>query len=168
MSKNKIKEAIKILKNGGVIIFPTETVYGIGCAYDNQKAIDRIYEIKKRPKDKPLQILISNMEQLELLGAKTPEEARGFWPGPITIIVPTGRDLSLGLRMPDHPIALEIIRGLGKPLAATSANLSGEEAPISFDQIKIKADFAIDGGPCKIKKASEIIDFTKDPPVKLR
>lgn len=112
------------------------------------------------------------MEQLDDLGAEIPKEARALidknWPGPLTIIVQTCHGISLGFRMPDHPIALEIIRGLGKPLAATSANLSGEPAPVSFDQIKIKADFIIDEGTCKIKKASEIIDFTKNPPVKIR
>lgn len=168
----KIKKAVKILKQGGVVIFPTETVYGIGCAWDDQKAIDRICEIKKRPKGKPLQILIADKKQLDDLGAIITKEAEKAidktWPGPLTIIVQTRHGKSLGIRMPNHPIPLQIIKELGKPLAATSANLSGEPAPASFDQITIKADFAIDSGTCKIKTASAIIDFTKNPPQKIR
>ncbi len=175
---NDINKAIKILKQGGVIIFPTETVYGIGCAYDNQEAIDRIYEIKKRPKDKPLQVLIADKKQLDDLAEGIPAEAQELidknWPGPLTIIVATGRDLSLqyngtlGIRMPDHPIALQIIRELGKPMAATSANISGEPAPTSVNEINIEADLTIDGGKTDQGIASSVIDFTVDPPKTIR
>ncbi|NQU17719.1 MAG: threonylcarbamoyl-AMP synthase [Candidatus Saganbacteria bacterium] len=170
--QKQINKAVEILTKGGVIIFPTETVYGIGCAYDDQKAIDRIYEIKKRPKDKPLQILVADKKQLDELVAEIPKEARELidknWPGPVTIIVAASRGGTIGIRMPDHPIVLQIIKELGKPLAATSANISGEPAPTSVDEIKIQADLIIDGGSCKFKKASQIIDFTKKPPQKIR
>lgn len=171
----KIKKSVEILRNGGVIIFPTETVYGIGCAYDNQEAIDRIYKIKNRPKDKPLQILIADKKQLEDLTTDIPKEAQEMidkeWPGPITLILKVknkNENKTIGIRMPDHPIALQIIKELGKPMAATSANLSGEPAPITIEQVRIKADLIIDGGKTEQGIASSVIDFTINPPKIIR
>ncbi|MFC1495905.1 L-threonylcarbamoyladenylate synthase [Candidatus Margulisiibacteriota bacterium] len=172
--ESQLKESVRILKTGGVIIFPTDTVYGIGCAYDNKAGIERIYEIKKRPKYKPLQILISDIKQLDALAAEIPAAAQElmekYWPGALTLILKTkGQRLNtIGIRMPNHPIPLQIIKELGKPLAATSANLSGEPDPSSPAEITIKADYLIDAGKIENPQASSVIDVTCNPPKILR
>ena len=175
---NNIKEAVNILRFGGVIIFPTETVYGIGCAYDNKAGIERIYKIKNRPKDKPLQILIYDKAQLDALVSEVPEKAKElidkYRPGPLTLILKAkgwrmeAGGETVGIRMPDHPISLEIIKELGKPLAATSANLPGDADPASADEVKIKADLLIDGGKIKDSAASTVVDLTSPAPNILR
>lgn len=172
ISKESIRKAIKTINSGGVVIFPTETVYGIGCSIDSKEGVKRIYKIKGRDKKKPLQVLISDLKQLTNLVSRietpTQQLIDKHWPGPLTIIFKNKADNgTIGIRMPDHKIALKLIEACG-PLYATSANKSGEKPPISADEVKIEADLLLDSGKCKIKEASAIIDVTVNPPVMLR
>lgn len=166
----KIDEAVRVLKSGGVIAFPTETVFGIGALLSKPKAIRRIYKIKKRPKNKPLQVLVASLTQAKTLGIFTPqalELAKKQWPGPLTLVVPktrlvpnliSGGTGKVGLRIPAHKTILALIRKTG-PLAATSANLSGEKPIQAFKEIKDKLpiDFII-SGRIKFSIPSKVID----------
>lgn len=180
IAMEKLDEAVKILKSGGVIIFPTETVYGIGGLASIENAVKRIYEIKGRSFNKPLQILISDISQVELFASEISDKAKilmkEYWPGPLTLVfkkksgifdIITASGNTVGLRMPDNQTVLELIRQAG-PIAASSANLSGEPDPTSADEVKIEADLLLDGGKCKMGKASKVIDVSVDPPVILR
>lgn len=172
LNKKTIIEAKKTLKSGGVIIFPTETVYGIGCLAAKNNAIKRLYKIKKRPCKKPLQILIGSFEDVILFAEKIPKKAVNFmnknWPGPFTLVFKKNKGVSslitasgdtVGLRMPDCDYLLKLIREVG-PIAASSANLSFNPPPTSAKEVTIKADLLIDGNQCKFGKASTVIDFS--------
>lgn len=179
-NRDSLKKTAETLKAGGVIIFPTETVYGIGCLAANQEAVKRVFKIKQRPLDKPLQILIADLKQAEQLAqelkGKALELARKYWPGPLTLVIKkkssvsdliTARKDSVGLRMPKSDKLLELIKAVG-PLAASSANLSGEPDPTSAQEVKIEADLLLDGGKCKLSQASTVVDVSVDPPLILR
>ena len=172
--KKNLKKAAKILKTGGVIAFPTETVFGIGAAIDQPKAIKEIFKIKKRPKNKPLQVLIATLQQAKKLG-KFNEQAWEFvkenWPGPFTLVVKktgkvpkivTGGSPKVGLRMPDHKVALELIKKCG-PIVATSANRSGKKPALSVREVRkqLPEIEVILPGRVKSGKASQVIDATK-------
>jgi L-threonylcarbamoyladenylate synthase len=174
MKTDKIKEAAKILKSGGVVAFPTETVYGIGAALDNTKAVERIFKIKKRAKNKPLQVLVATFDQAKKLGKFSKNSfdfARKNWPGPFTLVVyktrsvpkiVTGGSPKVGIRMPDHKIILELIKNCG-PIVASSANRSGEKPALNAKEAKKslpEIDLVISGGKAKIGKASAVIDIS--------
>jgi L-threonylcarbamoyladenylate synthase len=178
--EKSLKKAIEILKSGGVVIFPTETVYGIGALADKEEAIKRIFKIKNRPEDKPLQILIANLEQAKDLAqeikGKSEELAKKYWPGPLTLVLKKKSSVSdlitasketVGLRMPAQDWLLKLISKVG-PLAASSANLSGETDPSSALEVTIEADLLLDGGKCKLGQASTVVDVSVDPPLILR
>jgi L-threonylcarbamoyladenylate synthase len=169
-----IEKATKILKSGGVIAFPTETVYGIGALLSNPKAIANIYKIKKRPRSKPLQILIASLKQALELGkfnAKALQLAKKKWPGPLTLVVyktnkvpkfVTGGTNKVGLRMPAHKKMLKLIRKVG-PIVATSANKSGEKPALTAAEVKGKlpgGDYIL-RGRTKTGRPSRVIDTTK-------
>ena len=169
-----LKKAINILKSGGVIAFPTETVYGIGALLSRPEAIINIYKIKKRPKNKPLQILISSMKQAKELGKFSPKAlkfAKKRWPGPLTLVVHktnkvpnliTGGTNKVGLRMPAHRTVLNLIRK-GGPIVATSANLSGENPFLNAEEVKNglpDLDYVLPGR-VRLGKASKVIEATK-------
>ncbi|MBN3033323.1 MAG: threonylcarbamoyl-AMP synthase [Candidatus Saganbacteria bacterium] len=170
---NQLKKAVKTLKTGGVIAFPTETVYGLGALLKNKKAIARIFAIKNRPKTKPLQILVASLEQAKKLGKfnkKALALAEKYWPGPLTLIVGkkravpklvTGGRSTVGLRIPDHKLALELIKKCG-PLAATSANLAGERPALTAKEAaqKFPALRTILPGRARSGKASKVVDAT--------
>ena len=174
MTSNKIENAIRILLSGGVVAFPTETVFGIGAALNKPKGIRKIFKIKERPKDKPLQVLVANMEQALKLGKfnrRALALAKKDWPGPLTLVMPKTRKVSklvtggsnkVGLRMPDHKTALALIKKCG-PLAATSANKSGEKPALTVKEVKKKVPEVglILSGKVKTGKASRVIDTTK-------
>lgn len=172
-----VKKAVALLKQGKVIIFPTETVYGIGADALNRKAAAKIFALKNRPKNQPLQILISDMSDVNKFASTVPQKAlhlmKKSWPGPLTAVVKkkksipdvvTGGLKTVGIRMPDHPLALEIIDALGSPLAASSANISGKNPPVTAAQAakQFKSGIALimDGGRCSIGKASKVLDLT--------
>jgi len=166
-----IREAVDILKSGGLVIIPTETVYGIAADALNKKAIGRLYEIKKRPEDKPFSIAIDRKDRVEELAREVPLAAykiiNKFWPGPLTLILKGINQPSVGLRMPDDEIALKIITGLNCPVALPSANLSGKPAPQGFEEaikdLNGLVELAIDAGPVKLGTESSIVDFTVEP-----
>jgi len=165
---NNLKKAIKVLKSGGVIIFPTETVFGLGACLDQPKAISRIFKIKKRPKSKSLQILVASLQKAKKLGQFNKEAlsfAKKNWPGPYTLIVPGNKGKkTVGLRIPNHQTILKLIRKVG-PIAATSANISGLLPALTTKQAKEyvgeKVDFVLPGRT-RQGRASKVIDLTKE------
>jgi|SRR3989338_530224 len=166
-------KAQKILKSGGVIAFPTETVFGIGALLSKPKAIRQIYKIKKRPRGKPLQVLVASLKQAKELGkfnAQAEKLAKKSWPGPLTLVVYktakvskliTGGTNKVGLRIPAHRTVLKLIRVVG-PIVATSANEAGESPALTSKEIKKRLPaikFVLPGRP-KLGKASQVIDTT--------
>jgi L-threonylcarbamoyladenylate synthase len=171
---DKLKKVVNTLKNGGVIAFPTETVFGLGALLKDKKAIARIFELKGRPRTKPLQILVATLEQAKKLGKfnkQALELAEKGWPGPLTLVVErkrtvplivTGGKATVGLRIPDHGIALELIKQCG-PIVATSANESGENPALTASQVKKRLpqiDYVLPGRVSS-GKSSKVIDATK-------
>lgn len=180
-----IHEASEILKKGGLVAFPTETVYGLGADALNEQASAKIYIAKGRPSDNPLIVHISNKEQLYKVAKKVPVNAEKlmdkFWPGPLTMIlkksemVPDGTTGGLdtvAVRMPAHPVALKLIEDSKIMIAAPSANTSGRPSPTLSAHVEEdlcgKIDMIIDGGEVGIGIESTIIDMTSDIPVILR
>ena len=176
----ELAKAADILKAGGLVAVPTETVYGLAGNGLDEKAVQEIYEVKGRPAVKPLSLMVSGKEDMALYCEDVPEAAYTladkFWPGPLTIvmkarsivpeIVRAGGE-TVGLRCPDHPMTLETIRLAGIPLAAPSANPSGQESPKDAEKVmeyffgKIAA--VIDGGKCGIGRESTLIDLSRTP-----
>ncbi|MDD5116430.1 MAG: L-threonylcarbamoyladenylate synthase [Candidatus Omnitrophica bacterium] len=167
-----ISQAAEVIAKGGLVIIPTETVYGIAANALDKKALDRLCDIKKRPKDKPFAMLIADKARVEEFAGTVPVAAykltRKFWPGALTILL-KGRDgRKVGLRMPDNQVTLKIIRHSGVPVACPSANISGQPAPVDLSQA-IKemdglVDLAIDAGVSRIGRESTIVDLSIDPP----
>jgi len=166
-----INEAAKVIKEGGIAAFPTETVYGIGCDYENEEALARLREIKKRPPDKPFTAHVGSISAVKKSGCIITRNAeklmKHFWPGPLTLLLagPSGKK---AFRMPLNPVALGIIRQSGCFVALPSANLSGDKPPA--DAEAVIRDFGgriqliVDGGPVRGKE-STVIDLTAEPPV---
>ncbi|MFH0762850.1 MAG: L-threonylcarbamoyladenylate synthase [Candidatus Omnitrophota bacterium] len=171
-----IREAAGILRVGGLVIIPTDTVYGVAAASGDQKAIDKLYRIKNRPKDKPFVLLIAEKDKIEELCADIPPAAykliNKFWPGPLTIILKSKKGGKIGLRMPDNQVALRIIAEAGTELACPSANISGKSAPVNFEEalkdLKDLVDLAIDAGEAKLALESSVVDLSVTPPQILR
>jgi L-threonylcarbamoyladenylate synthase len=174
-----------ILKAGGLVAFPTETVYGLGGDALNKEAASKIYSAKGRPSDNPLIVHIADTSSVYELAREVPEQAKllmeAFWPGPLTIIfkkkdiVPdatTGGLDTVAIRMPSHPAALKLIKDSGVYIAAPSANLSGRPSPTTAehvaDDMKGRIDMILDGGPVGIGIESTIVDVTGDRPTILR
>jgi len=166
-----LRQAAKVLVRGGLVIIPTETVYGIAASMLNKQALERLYEIKNRPKDKPFSVLIDNKDRIEELARNIPipayKLADKFWPGPLTLVLKSKDGGSVGIRMPDDLIALKIIGLTGAPLACPSANLHGKPAPIDFEDaikdFKGLVDLAIDAGTTKVGVESSVVDLTVEP-----
>ncbi len=183
--KEELKEACSILKNGGLVAFPTETVYGLGGDALNPLAASKIYKAKGRPSDNPLIVHIAGMEDLYKVAEDITENglklAEAFWPGPLTMvfkkkeIVPlsvTGGLLTVAVRMPSHPVARELIRQSGICIAAPSANTSGRPSPVRaehvIEDLSGRIDMVIDGGSARVGIESSIIDVSGEVPVILR
>jgi len=184
--KTDIRAAADALLQGGVVAFPTETVYGLGADAANPQALRRIFEIKGRPPDHPLIVHIGHASLLDYWAEGIPEGAwrlaLRFWPGPLTLILPrrthvsrlvTGGQDTVGLRVPDHPVALALLQDMGvdKGLAAPSANRFGRVSPTTAEHVR--AEFGeqvdvLDGGPCRVGVESTIVDFSGNMPVLLR
>jgi L-threonylcarbamoyladenylate synthase len=174
--RNQICTAATILENGGIVAFPTETVYGLGADATNPAAVRKIYAIKQRPASHPLILHISSIARLEHWSRDIPETARmlaeRFWPGPLTLILHrsrhvadcvTGGQDTVGIRMPAHPIALALLNAMHpeKAIAAPSANLYGKISPTTSAHVQAalagKVDMILDGGPCEIGLESTIV-----------
>ena len=164
--KDIINKALKILKAGGVIAFPTETVFGLGALLSSKKGTKKIYKIKNRPENKPLQILVATFDQALKIGKfnkETKDFAKYHWPGPYTLLVPAVKGSEkIGLRMPKHKLMLELLKKCG-PIAATSANTSGMK-PIKTSKEVEKSLTGIDyiiPGKAITGKSSKVIDTTE-------
>jgi L-threonylcarbamoyladenylate synthase len=174
----EIQKAAQILRSGGLVVFPTETVYGLGGNALDPAAIRKIYALKDRPATSPLIVHVASIEQARELAAEWSTEAerlaRQYWPGPLTLVVPkrsiipddaTAGLPTVGLRMPRHPVALALLREAGVPIAAPSANrftqLSPTTAQHARDAFGDATPFLLDGGPCEIGLESTVIAVTK-------
>lgn len=180
-----IEEAAEVIKKSGLVVFPTETVYGLGANALDEEAVKKIFEAKGRPQDNPLIVHVSSIEQIDNLVKDVPEIAKKmmerFWPGPLTIIlnkndiIPnrTSANLStIGIRMPDDEIALKLIELSKTPIAAPSANISGRPSPTDIERcvedLSGRVDYIVGGIQSRVGVESTIIDCTVNPPVVLR
>ncbi len=180
-----LAEAARILAGGGLVAFPTETVYGLGANALDAQAVQKIYLAKGRPSDNPLIVHINEVAQLQELAREIPPEAerlaRHFWPGPLTLVlkkqaavpdVVTGAMDSVAVRMPAHPVALALLRASGRPIAAPSANLAGRPSPSTaqhvIDDLAGRIDAVLDGGSCAVGVESTILDIRGGCPLLLR
>jgi L-threonylcarbamoyladenylate synthase len=188
--KNDIYKAIEILNHGGIVIFPTDTAFAIGCRIDDEKAVQKLFQIRKRPQSQATSVLVEGLDMAQqyiqpitqevnppqkLCGVKEKLIDR-FWPGALTVVLPClkekvpklvrGGSDNLGVRMPNHQIALSLIRGVGVPLLGPSANFHGAPTPFQFqdlDQELVKlVDFVVEG-ECSAKQASTVIDCSIKP-----
>ena len=161
-----LAEAAKILRSGGLVAFPTETVYGIGVDAGNPKAIERLNQVKGRPPEKPYSLHLYAPEQMRAFVTSMPPLAvkliERFWPGPLTIVVPAKRGGTVGFRLPDHPIAQAFLKACDVPVAAPSANRSGSPPPTDAKEVLAALDGALDcvldGGPTRLGKESTVVE----------
>lgn len=177
MKSLTIDQAVEVLKKGGVVAYPTETFYGLGVLASNPQAIDRLFRIKKREKDKPISILIASVNELQNWASEVGEKAQklieAFWPGPLTLVFKACQGVSpeltaktgkIGLRISSEPNALEMITKLGGALTATSANLSGEKPALTALEVDSQIGTLIDGivssKDLNVSKGSTIIDIS--------
>lgn len=184
MDGSKIVEAGRVIKEGGLVAFPTETVYGLGANALDSNAVNKIFKAKGRPQDNPLIIHVADFNIMPYV-KDIPEIAASlmekFWPGPLTLIfnkseiIPevTSAGLStIGIRMPSNVIATELIKAAGVPIAAPSANISGRPSPTEasrcIEDLNGKVDFVLGGGSCEVGLESTIVDCTSNPPSILR
>ena len=172
-----IQLALKILRKGGLVAFPTDTVYGVGALAFDGKAVESIYGAKNRPIEKAIPVLIGDMEDMEKVGMNIPEIAyqlaARFWPGPLTCVIPKQPTLpksvsatdTVGVRVPDHEVARALLRAAG-PMAVTSANISSQSSPSSaeevFAQLDGRIDLILDGGITPGGIPSTLVDCTGD------
>lgn len=186
MTPLDLAAAGEILQNGGVVVIPTETVYGLAARADHPDAVAKIFRVKRRPSNDPLIVHIADLEQLPLVAAEIPHEAwelaGRFWPGPLTLVLPkssvipdsvTAKLPTVAVRLPDHSIARDVIRSARFPLAAPSANLFGQTSPTRTTDLHPalieKIDGYLEGGPCQVGVESTIIGFfPQQPPLLLR
>lgn len=183
--KSEITRAAEILRRGGLVAFPTETVYGLGADALNERAVARVFEVKARPRFDPLIVHVAAIEALAPLAAKFPPAAQQlaerFWPGPLTLVLPktalvpdlvTASCPTVALRIPDHPVALELLRAAGRPVAAPSANPFGRVSPTTAEHVREqlgdKIDMLLDGGPCRVGVESTVVQLTEGRAILLR
>lgn len=181
----KLKEPAKIIQNGGIVVFPTETVYGIGTNGLNKDAVKKLYEIKQRPFNKPISLLVNSIDMIEQIAKDITDLEysliKEFFPGPLTLIlkkkdivtnIVTANSNTIGIRMPENKIALKLIEYAGIPIATPSANISGKPSGTVLNNImkefNEKVDYFIDGGPSKIGLASTIVQVVDNVPKILR
>ena len=173
INEKELENTIDVLKNGGIVILPTDTVYGIACEMNNEEAIKKLFKLKVRSDDKPICVLTSSMEKIKKVAYINGQEEKiikKYMPGALTIILDKKENVSniltsnlktIGVRIPNNKILLEILNKLEFPLAVTSANISGKEAAIIIEdfinEFNNKIDIIIDGGMTKIKVASTIV-----------
>ncbi|NLI70457.1 MAG: threonylcarbamoyl-AMP synthase [Firmicutes bacterium] len=182
---NEIRRAAEIIKRGGLVAFPTETVYGLGADPGNDRALERIFAVKGRPAGKPLIMHIADFSQVAALAHEPPAEvaklAGTFWPGPLTLVLKKRERISplvtaglptVAIRMPAHPAALALIEECGFPVVAPSANLSGTPSPTEaahvIEDFAGKIDAILTGGRCPIGIESTVLDLAGEKPVLLR
>jgi L-threonylcarbamoyladenylate synthase len=179
--ENQVEKAIKVLQVGGIIIYPTDTAFAIGCSIDDEKAIERLFRVRKRPQTQAVSVLVDTVTMAQDYLQPIPGEVvdkliESYWPGALTIVLPClvdktpelvrGGTNTLGVRIPNHPIARAIIQGFGSPVLGPSANFHGEPTPYNFTDLDPKlvklVDFVV-GGECTIKQPSTVIDCSINP-----
>ncbi len=183
--KQQIENGISILRQGGLVAYPTDTVYGLGACVILPQAVERVYKVKERPRNMPLPLLLADISQITKVAEPVPPIAwlliHRFLPGALTLVlhksnsVPdiiTAGDTTIAVRIPAHPVPIALVEGLGTPIVGTSANLSGRPSPLTADevysQLGNKIDLIIDGGQCLGGKESTIVDVTGQIPIVLR
>jgi L-threonylcarbamoyladenylate synthase len=183
--QKQVEQAISILKEGGIVAFPTDTVYGLGAAISFPQAVARVYDVKKRPQNMPLPLLLADKSQIGEVAEAVPPVAwllaEKFLPGALTMVlfkskaVPdtvSGGGKTVAIRIPAHPIPLALIKGLGAPIVGTSANLSGQPSALTaeeaYTQLNGRVDLIIDGGRCPGGRESTVVDLTSETPAVLR
>lgn len=173
----KIAEAARVIRQGGLVVFPTETVYGIAADANNPKAMEKLSAVKQRSPDKRFSILIAQRGIVDNYTSFTDPSLYKlidkYWPGPLTVIVPAREPgETVGVRMPDHTVALKLVEESACTIAAPSANLEGKKAPTNLaealEDLDGKVELAIDGGPVDFGISSTIVDFTKSKPTVIR
>lgn len=179
---SEIQRAAEIIRQGGLVAFPTETVYGLGANALDEAAVAKIYAAKGRPSTSPLIVHVADIAMAKSLVAAWPEEAerlaKQYWPGPLTLVLPKASHVpnrvtagldTVGIRMPNHPIALELIRAAGVPIAAPSANRFTELSPTATAHLpEGLADITLEGGPSQVGIESTVVSLVTGKPVLLR
>ncbi|MBI1953965.1 MAG: threonylcarbamoyl-AMP synthase [Candidatus Omnitrophica bacterium] len=171
-----IHQAAGILRRGGLVAFPTETVYGLGANLEDPQAIQELYEAKSRPFSKPATLHIADFEAVAASGVLVSPLAKRlmarFWPGPLTLILARDDGSTLGFRMPSHPVALRLLSEARVPVVAPSANVSGapppRDAQAVWDSFADKIDLILDAGPSAVGVESTVLDLSGEPPRILR
>jgi L-threonylcarbamoyladenylate synthase len=172
-----VARAAQLIRSGKLVAFPTETVYGLGANALDAAAVERIFAAKRRPHTSPLIVHVDSVEMARGLASRWPDAAetlaRRYWPGPLTLVVPKRPEIpdvvtaglpTVGLRMPAHPLALELIRAAGVPVAAPSANRFTELSPTAADHIPQElADYVLDGGPARVGIESTVLSLVDEP-----
>jgi len=178
---NQIAQAVTILNQGGIVIFPTDTAFGIGCQIDDEKAVQRLFQIRKRPHEKATPVLVDTVPMAQRYLQSIPQDVidhliEPYWPGALTIVLKCkdekiphlvrGGGDTLGVRIPNHQIARQLIREVATPLLGPSANFAGGKTPFSTqdldDSLVKQVDFVVEG-ECTLKKASTVIDCSVKP-----
>ena len=180
-----LKRAVQHLKNGGVVATPTDTLYGLAADVFNLDAIDRVFAIKGRSENLALPVLVTGWEQLAIVAKEVPPQAKclaeKFWPGALTLVVLKADNLpdritaggpTVAVRMPDHPVPIELMNGLGGPITGTSANVSGGVDPSNLEELTVqigdRVDYIVKSGPAPRGTASTVVDITSNQPKLLR
>jgi len=183
--QQQVERGVSILKQGGIVAYPTDTVYGLGASANLQSAVERVYQVKERPRNMALPLLLANISQISEIAEPVPPVAwllaRNFLPGALTIVLPKSKavpdfiaagGMTIAIRIPAHPVPVALIEGLGVPIVGTSANLSGKPSTLTADEVHSqfgdRIDLIIDGGRCSGGKESTIVDVTGETPVVLR
>ena len=183
--QQQVERGVSILKQGGIVAYPTDTVYGLGASANLQSAVERVYQVKERPRNMALPLLLANIPQISEIAEPVPQVAwllaRNFLPGALTIVLPKSKavpdfiaagGMTVAIRIPAHPVPVALIEGLGVPIVGTSANLSGKPSTLTADEVHSqfgdRIDLIIDGGRCSGSKESTIVDVTGETPVVLR
>ncbi len=183
--ENQVREGIVVLRSGGIVAFPTDTVYGLGVCPYLHRAVERVYAVKERPPEMALPLLLSSTLQINEVAESVPPIARllveKFMPGPLTLVlykskvvpgIVTAGGITVAVRVPAHPVPVALALGLGAPISGTSANLSGKPSALTADEVHSqfgnKIDLVIDGGRCPGGRESTIVDVTGEIPVVLR
>jgi L-threonylcarbamoyladenylate synthase len=180
---NQIDGAVRVLNQGGIVIFPTDTAFGIGCRMDNEISVQRLFKLRNRPESQAVPILVSDLRMAKEYaeGAEISEKVienltSRYWPGALTIVLKARKDKisdlirggtdTIGIRMPNHQAILEIIKKVGVPVLGPSANFHGKATPYEFKdldpQLKLLVDYVVKG-ECTIKNASTVVDCTEEP-----
>ncbi len=183
--QQQVEQGVFILKQGGIVAFPTDTIYGLGACANLTQAVERVYRVKERPQNMALPLLLAHTSQISEVADYVPPIAwllaGNFLPGALTLVlfksssisdIITAGGITVAVRIPDHPVPVALVEGLGAPVVGTSANLSGKPGSLTAEEVYYqfddKIDLVIDGGRCRGGKESTIVDVTGEKPIILR